>query len=192
MTSRVEVNGQRWKLLAACQVIIWEELPMINRVNFECVQVLMRRVHGGNGDGILGSALLIATGDFRQVAPVVKRGGRKEVFDASIRSAAYWNSFEVLTLFQPMRSGQDVDFTKWLDDVGDGKIALAGTEGEFIETTQLKRLSSLESACDFAFPLEVLKDPLECIKRAILSPLNVDVDLHNAWILSLLPSEPGR
>jgi hypothetical protein len=173
-------------------VIIWEELPMINRTNFECVQALMHQIHGEDGRGILGTALMIATGDFRQVAPVVKRGSRKEVFDASIRSAAYWKTFEILTLTQPMRSGQDIDFTQWLDDVGDGKIASTSGEDDYIEATQLEKISSLKMACEFAFPFEVLKNPLECIQRAILSPLNVEVDLHNAWILSLLPAEPGE
>ena len=191
LTSRIEMGSQRWDFLSNIRVIIWEELPMINRVNIECAQALIAKINEREPNGLMGSCLLITTGDFRQVAPVVKHGGRREVFDASIRSTPYWEKFHVLTLHQPMRSGQDIEFTQWLDDVGDGKVLPLPGKDDFIAMESLQRVHGLASACNFVFPADVLERPSDCIERAILSPLNVVVDTHNEWILSLLPGSQG-
>ena len=139
-----------------------------------------------------GNLLLIATGDFRQVAPVIKHGSQREAIHASIRSHPFWNRISILRLHQPMRSQEDPSFTAWLDAVGDGIVDYVDPDRKIISLNQFTASSNFENILNSLFPADILIDPLKCIQRAILSPINIQVDQYNNWIPDRIGGEKKR
>ena len=58
---------------------------MINRSVLKCVEALMRPIKARDTDASFSKALFIRTGDFRQVAPVIKGRSKMEIVDASVK-----------------------------------------------------------------------------------------------------------
>src|SRR4051794_30961456 len=113
IVSRLPLNSERAKFLAALQVIVWEELPMANKTALECADDFLRKVTGINLP--LGGKILIGCGDFRQVAPVVVGGGPTAVLDASVRSSNLWPRFQIVNLVEPMRNACYPTFLRFVD-----------------------------------------------------------------------------
>jgi hypothetical protein len=75
---------------------------MANKAAFEAVDSLLRSLTASPLP--FGGKILIAVGDFRQVAPVVKGGGLSAAIDASVRTSHLWPAFQIHRLTQPMRN----------------------------------------------------------------------------------------
>ena len=79
-----------------------------------------------------GGKVVVLSGDFRQLPPVVPRGGRAGTVNAALQSHSLWSNFRVLRLEVNMRveqllqegHKQEADrlraFAEWLLRVGDG------------------------------------------------------------------------
>jgi hypothetical protein len=130
-----------------------------------------------------GGIPFVGIGDFRQVAPVVKGGGRTATRLASIQSSPLWGKFTILRLHSPIRSAQDPQYTAFVDDIGENYME------DHCTLSMLERLPSVEHCIDFLFPTTVLANPLASLKRAFLSPKNSFVDEFNAKVLERLPGE---
>src|ERR1043165_140403 len=85
----------------------------------------------GHENTIFGGKVIVFGGDFRQILSVVPRAGCSDIVHASICSSYVWDYCQVLTLTKNMRlqNGRDnttsnklAKFSKWILDVGDGKI----------------------------------------------------------------------
>lgn len=186
LQSMVTPSSGQFKLIKAAKVIIWEELPMINKSVLECVEALLRPLRKADVDVGFGNTLFIGTGDFRQVAPVVVGGHKAEVVDASVKSSDLWEWFTTYSLQQPVRFRDDDGFSSWLDAVGDDRIPYEDVATRSISLQQFRVLKSAEDAIDVMFPPEVLHSPKRCLKMAILSPINEIVDKYNHAILERL------
>ncbi|XP_019086301.1 PREDICTED: uncharacterized protein LOC109126869 [Camelina sativa] len=147
------------------------------------------------------AALLMEGGDFGQSLPVVLEARRVGTVLASINSSLLWDSCRVLQLTQNMRlcravNSQDADaistFSKWLLDIGDGKINDPNNREVEIEIPA----DLLIMGCDDPVQAIVIKiygnsfarrtaAKIVC-ERAILSPRNDDAD---KIIQSQLPGE---
>ena len=90
---------------------------MANKAAFEAVDSLLRSLTASPLP--FGGKILIAVGDFRQVAPVVKGGGLSAAIDASVRTSHLWPTFQVHCLTQPMRNAQDPEFCEYADSIGE-------------------------------------------------------------------------
>jgi ATP-dependent DNA helicase PIF1 len=159
---------------------MWDELPMANVAIFEALDILLRRITGNQAP--FGGKIIIGIGDFRQVAPVVKGGGPSAAYLASILSSPLWHLFSITQLNQPIRNATDPDFADFIDTVGESpnlqRIQLH---------TYLAQIHNIHTLSDLLFPNHILSDPLQSMRRAFLSPLNIDVDKFNADILDRLP-----
>ncbi|XP_019096472.1 PREDICTED: uncharacterized protein LOC109130854 [Camelina sativa] len=141
-------------------------------------------------------------GDFRQILPVVPEAGRVGTVLASINSSLLWDSCKVLRLTQNMRlrkakNSQNADalstFSKWLLDIGDGKINEPNSGKVEIEIPE----DLVIAACDnpiqaivkqiYGTSFATRTDAKFFCERAILSPRNDDVDKINQYMLSQLP-----
>lgn len=118
-----------------------------------------------------------------QVAPVVRFGGRTAICKASLRTQAIFKHFEILKLKVSMRQRNDPTFSVFLDSIGDD------FEHDTVDLGRLRHTASVPDTIDFVFPPEVLEQPDECIRRAILSPFNVYVDEFNSTILASVRGE---
>lgn len=65
LQSSLSVISDRAKYLHQAKLIIWEELPMVNKAAVECVNSFLQQLEGN----ILpfGGKLFLGLGDFRQV-----------------------------------------------------------------------------------------------------------------------------
>ncbi|CAG8816580.1 7920_t:CDS:2 [Gigaspora margarita] len=93
--STIKLNSNRANLLQAAELIVWDEIPMINK------------------------AVLESIGDFRQVAPVVKGASKSSTINTSIKTLHLWKNFNIFTLNQPIRNANDPYFAKFVDDIVD-------------------------------------------------------------------------
>lgn len=87
-----------------------------------------------------GGKVVVLGGDPRQILPVIENGTREQIVDAAILNSKLWSHVTILELSQNMRlsrPGCDSDthrsiasFSKWILDVGEGKIEATAREGE--------------------------------------------------------------
>jgi hypothetical protein len=117
------------------------------------------------------------------VAPVVRNGGRDEICAASIRTQPVFEHFEILRLEAPLRQADDPDFAAFLDAIGDD------TSCSEVDLGRIAHSRSPQEVIDFVFPAEVVADPEECMRRAILSPFNEAVNEFNADVLDRIPGD---
>ena len=159
---------------------ICDEAPMANKAVIACVDETCRRVM--HGDELFGGKVIILVGDFRQTCPVIRNGLKAQVVDASIRSWAFWDDLKIYHLTRPCRNACDPEFQQWVDRIGDGA-------GPHIDLSMLKQVTDMQDILDFTFPIHVLANPLQCLRRSILAPTNRQVDMYNTNILKLIHGE---
>jgi hypothetical protein len=164
-------------------LIAWDELPAANVAWLDCVDELCRSLK--HKDYPFGGIPFLGVGDFRQVAPVVKGAGSTPSRLASIKSSHIWCQFFILTLQLAIRSAHDPGYTTFVDAIGEDYVRRQ------VILDLIPTLPSLEDCINFFFPEGVLTNPLSALKRAFLSPKNVQVDEFNDAVLEQL-HEPER
>ena len=181
----IHLNSDRAKLICAAKFIVWEELPMANKAAFEAVDSLLRSFTASPLP--FGRKILMAVGDFCQVAPVVKGRGLSAAIDASVRTSRLWPAFQIHCLTQPMRNAQDPEFCEYADSIGED------TEGSRDITLQhLPRIYDQQDSLSWLYPNEILLRLDLCIKRSFLAVLNERVDKINDLMLDRLPGEESK
>ncbi|XP_058733727.1 uncharacterized protein LOC131605382 [Vicia villosa] len=133
-TCNIDKNTEHAQLLQATDVIIWDEAPMAHKNCFEALDKTLKDLMNQNGlsGRIFGGKVVVFGGDFRQILPVVPRASRSDIVHASIFSSYVWDHCKVLTLTRNMRLKNDkgnknsndiAEFSKWILDVGDGRLS---------------------------------------------------------------------
>ena len=183
LESNIPPLSNRADLIRNATVIVWDELPMAHRAAVECVDRLCKMLK--NSDKPFGGIPFIGVGDFRQVAPVVPNGGETATVLASIKSSDLWRKFELISLHFPIRSATDPTFTHLVDTIGED------TSRRRVNVANFPLTHSIDDIAAFLFPPDVLSDVDECLARAFLSVLNVDVDTFNYRMLQAVPGEEG-
>lgn len=140
-----------------------------------------------------GGITVLFGGDFRQVLPVVPRGSREQIINASLRRSHLWSSVHLYHLTQNMcldQSPESQGFENWLLEVGAGQNL---PEDKSISLPQNLRLeqNTLESLIHHLYPdIQVGPKPdgyfQEC---TILSTTNDVVDEINHDTLAKFPRE---
>jgi hypothetical protein len=128
-----------------------------------------------------GGIPFLGLGDFRQVAPVVKGTGATPALLASVKMASTWNSFHIFRLRTPIPSAGDPEYTDILDEVGENY------SDERVSLDILDTVSTVDECISFLFPPDILGNPTASLKRAFLSPKNVNVDEFNGQVLDSVP-----
>ncbi|KAM0910043.1 hypothetical protein ACQ4PT_014417 [Festuca glaucescens] len=131
-------------LLKETCLIIWDEALMTSRKCFEALDRTLRDVLSADdpllADVPFGGKVVVLGGDLRQILPVIEGGSRPQIIDAAITQSPLWKSVVPLVLSINMRlSVPDADsslkesievFSKWVLDLGDGKLPMTRREGE--------------------------------------------------------------
>jgi hypothetical protein len=187
VVSMLRLNSRRARLLYSADVIVWEELPMANRTSLECAEQFLSLVMGFRGaERQFGGKIIIGCGDFRQVAPVVKGGGPTAVFDASVRASELWKTVQVIRLVEPMRNAEDAEFSRFVDDIGEGLGLDDITQQVTVPKNLIPCTSNVDDVVDRLYPTNRLQDFDYLCRRSFLSPLNSTVDDFNSTILNRL------
>lgn len=201
------------ELLEMSSLIIWDEAPMTHRRCFEALDRTLRDILSetcpSNAIVPFGGKPVVLGGDFRQILPVVPKGSRATIVDASITNSNLWKHVVVLTLNINMRLLNPTlpiaqltelsDFSQWLLAVGDGTLPATMKNGEIQPTwitipddllimTEGDKIAAIvrEIYPDF---LACYKDPNYLASRAIVCPNNSVVDEINDYIVGLIPGE---
>ena len=182
--SSIHPFSARAELIRNATAIIWDELPMINKAAWECVDEICRRIMNIY-DKPFGGIPFLGLGDFRQVAPVVSGAGEWPSLAASVKSSQLWQEMQLFTLNTSIRSVDDPEYTQIVDNIGED------FSGKRRSLDIIKNISQLADAIDFLFPPHILADPFACLECAFLSPRNVFVDEFNDFVLNSLPGDYG-
>ena len=175
----MNVNSGRAALIAAASLIVWEEFPSANVAAILCSHEICSSIMKNRRP--FGNIPFIGVGDFRQVSPVVKGQGIAPAVHASIQSSNLWSKFKTLTLDVPIRSENDIEYTEFVDDIGED------WQHDTVSLSILETVCDINDALEFLFPPDVLSDPFRCVQRAFLSPKNEFVDDFNNTILNHVP-----
>jgi hypothetical protein len=153
---------------------------------------------------IFGGKTVILGGDFRQILPLVPKGGREDIVSALLPRSHLWQHVTILHLHINMRvmaanSKEKQEFAKWVLNVGDGSLlAIAKEERvdpDWIKIPSHMRLPvedySLRGLIRTIYPDHQCHfgDAMYLMQRNILAPKNTDVDEVNNAILESLSKE---
>ena len=82
-------KGHLADLLRSITLIIWDEVPMQNKLCFGAVDRSLKDIC--SSDKLLGSIPVVLGEDFVQIPPVIRNGNRAMVVDASIKNSYIWS-----------------------------------------------------------------------------------------------------
>ncbi|XP_074277016.1 uncharacterized protein LOC141600672 [Silene latifolia] len=176
---------------------------MTHRYAFEAVDRSLRDVMRFSNDEDInqpfGGKVVVFGGDFRQILPVIPKGSRSEIVNASLCSSNLWSACKVLKLTKNMRLrggdscselAQIKEFSEWILKVGDGEAGDPNdgeVELELPNDILIQHTGDpIASIVDAIYPsLEnQLSNPEYLQERAILAPTHEIVDLVNDYVLS--------
>ncbi|CAA7062247.1 unnamed protein product [Microthlaspi erraticum] len=206
-TCNMEKGGDLANLVKEASLIIWDEAPMMHKHCFESLDRSLSDIVGNEDGKPFGGKVIVFGGDFRQVLPVIPGAGRAEVVCSALNSSYLWKHCKVLKLTKNMRLLSDnltaeeatdlKHFSKWILDVGDGKIeepndgeAEIDIPEEFLITDAEEPIEAISREIyGDASDLQDNTDPLFFQGRAILCPTNEDVNMINEYMLDKLNGE---
>ncbi|XP_071694933.1 uncharacterized protein [Rutidosis leptorrhynchoides] len=104
----ISPSSKLGELIRSTKLLIWDEAPM----------------YGYS----LWDKTVVFGGDFRQILPIIQKGKREDIVDASLNSSYLWDYVTVLKLTVNMRlCGIETDadtrsFVQWILDIGIGDV----------------------------------------------------------------------
>ncbi|XP_057418385.1 uncharacterized protein LOC130712576 [Lotus japonicus] len=117
-TCNIKQGSLRANLLIRAKLIIWDEAPMLNKIFFEALdrtlRDIMRQEDESNMDKPFGAKVVVLDGDFRQILPVIPKGGKQDIVSATINSSDLWKHCKVLKLTRNTRLSTSGNTTKYL------------------------------------------------------------------------------
>ncbi|KAL3633896.1 hypothetical protein CASFOL_022658 [Castilleja foliolosa] len=164
----------------------------------------MEDIHPANKDKPFGGKTVVFGGDFRQILPVVPKGSRQDIVNATINSSYLWKHCKVLRLTKNMRlqsldnmdeRAQLKEFSEWIASIGDGKLGIDDDCAASIEIPDdmLIKYSGdpITAIVEETYPMfrDSIDDPMFLKDRAILAPTLEMVDSINEYMNSLNSSE---
>lgn len=207
-TCDIKQGSHLAELLKKTSLILWDEAPMANRICFEALDRSLRDILRSKGEDNstkpFGGMTVVLGGDFRQILPVVRKGRRTQIVNASIKRSYLWQHFHIFKLTRNMRLScisrdedeqkRTADFAQWILNIGDGKTTSADGE-EWIEIPDdliLKKGGDpKEEIVKSIYPNLVQnykkRDFLE--QRAILCPRNETAREINEFIMNMIEGE---
>ncbi|KAB2600457.1 hypothetical protein D8674_010728 [Pyrus ussuriensis x Pyrus communis] len=168
------------KLIQKAKAIIWDEATMTHRHAFEALDRTFRDLT--DIDLPFGGKIMIFGGDFRQVLPVIRKGTKSELIQASV----------ILKLKQNMRSINDCEFSEFLLRVGDGNEDVIMDDMVKLPECMVipwESEHSINQLIAKIFPdlVDHINDATYMVERAVVTPTNEDVDMLNKKIINMFP-----
>jgi ATP-dependent exoDNAse (exonuclease V) alpha subunit len=170
-------------------LIVWDEAMMSNVDHIDCVDRTLRDIL--KVDKPFGGLAVVFSGDPRQILPVVRHGNRPQIVKACIRSSALWDSIKQISFTENMRVCEDeVKFASYILTIGNGTAQTHPEIGEeIIQIPHEHLVKTVDELIDKVFPniANGYEDKYLVSKRAILTPLNDNVDKINETIMDRFP-----
>jgi hypothetical protein len=106
------------ELLRRAALVIWDEVAMTKRHAVETLDRTLQDIMGCNQP--FGGKVILFGDDFRQVLPIVTRGTRAQITDATLLKSYIWDNVQRIQLNQNMRAKNDNWFAEYLLRTGNG------------------------------------------------------------------------
>ncbi|KAH7482044.1 ATP-dependent DNA helicase PIF1 [Phytophthora ramorum] len=128
-TCNINKRSQVTELMRKASLIVWDEAPMAHRHAFEAVDRTLRDVLDNEAEPF-GGKVVVLSGDFRQILPVVKGGSATETTYACLKPSELWPLFHTVRLTENMRvrtaatsdsAAEMAAFSEYLLKVGEGR-----------------------------------------------------------------------
>jgi ATP-dependent DNA helicase PIF1 len=181
------------ELLKQASLIIWDEVAMTKR---QAVETLDRSLQDIMGCPLpFGGKVVVFGGDFRQVLPVVTRGTRAQITDATLLRSYLWEKIQTIPLTRNMRAQADPWFSEYLLRIGNGTEETIGDDyvrlPDDIVIPYTDDGKAINKLIEDVFPsLHANATSREYMStRAILSTKNEHVDDLNDKMISRFPGE---
>jgi ATP-dependent DNA helicase PIF1 len=193
------------QIMLNCEIIIWDEAPMAHKHLLEALDRTLQDLCGDQRP--FANKVLVLSGDFRQVLPVIPRASRAAIVNASLKKSFLWHHFHTLTLTENMRilrSGNSeafVTFDQLLLTIGDGTMPTIHPP-DWVLLPELQCVSidnstpgtvqqSMQRLVDWTFPnlAQHYNDVAWLSKRAIFAPTNSAVDQLNDMCIGNMPGD---
>ncbi|KAM0899696.1 hypothetical protein ACQ4PT_021133 [Festuca glaucescens] len=181
------------ELLKHVSLIIWDEVAMTKR---QAVETLDRSLQDIMECPLpFGGKVVVFGGDFRQVLPVVTRGTRAQITDATVLRSYLWEKTRKIRLTRNMRAQADPWFSEYLLRIGNGTEETIGDDYVRLPDDIVIGYTEDEKAINRligdVFPaLNANARSREYMsERAILSTKNEHVDDLNDKMISRFPGE---
>ncbi|KAL5138523.1 ATP-dependent DNA helicase PIF4 [Glycine soja] len=195
-TCNIHQGIEQARLLKATKLIIWDEAPMAHKYCFEALdKTLNDFMLMSNSDSVpFGGKVVVFGGDFKQIFPIITRGSRSDIVNATINASYLWDYCTVLKLTKKMHlqsnltitNAQEIKrFSQWLIDVGEGKL-------EISNELLIKNFNDhIELIVGHTYPYiqHNYKDEEFLKSRAILASTNEIVDQINDYILNIISGD---
>ena len=196
-TCEIKKNSAKAELLKKARLLVIDEVTMGHRHIFEAVDRTLRDVRD-EPNKLFGGLTVLFCGDWRQILPVIPRGSRTEVVNATLKHSRIWKYVSECTLNRNMRINLGPlaeGFAKWLLDLGEGKIPIvqeAGPSAIQIPDALLLRSNGsnqLLDLCNFVYDgLERSTSERDWFaSKMIITGKNIDVDRINEKMLAMFP-----
>jgi hypothetical protein len=180
----VKKGTKEWNYLKESEIVIIDETPILAKNVLEIIDEKFKEIMETNH--LFGGKILLMGGDFRQTLPIMKYATKSQLLDLSVKKSLFWNKFKKFKLTKNMRvNPEEKEFAEFLLQLGEGKLNDAD---DYV--TLPAHCVRYEDLVEKIFGNVIdLKDFKEICKRAILAPLNVDVDEINDKVLIRMPGE---
>nr|XP_040256329.2 uncharacterized protein LOC120974039 [Aegilops tauschii subsp. strangulata] len=207
-TCEIKQGSHLAELLKKTSLILWDGAPMANKHCFEALDKSLRDIlrftNENSDEKPFGGMTIILGGDFRQILPVITKGRREQIVNATIKRSYLWKHFEIFELTQnmrlkclsddPIQKQKVAEFAEWILQIGDGKTA--SDEGEdwikipkdlLLQKGENRKELIVESIYPNLLQKYRERDYLE--ERAILCPRNDTVKEINDHIMSQIQGD---
>ncbi|XP_025692828.1 uncharacterized protein [Arachis hypogaea] len=207
-TCNIKQGSPLAELIIIAKLIIWDEAPMMSKFCFEALDKtlkdLMRFKDDHNQHLPFGGKTIVFGGDFRQILPVIPKGTRQDIVNASLNSSYLWQHCEVLKLtvnmrLQSMTTDDEVEglkqFAEWILQVGNG-ISDRSCDGcnsinippEFLITNYSDPIKAIVEAI-YSDYIADMSNESNLKGRAILAPTVNAVDEVNDYMTAMNSNE---
>ncbi|KAJ8876359.1 hypothetical protein PR048_020804 [Dryococelus australis] len=86
---KISAQSAEAEILCCCSLIIWDEAPMALKEALPVIDSMMHDI-SGKKFAAFGAEVLLLGGDFRQLLPVVRHGGRPGQVNACLKRSTLW------------------------------------------------------------------------------------------------------
>ncbi|RCN39175.1 hypothetical protein ANCCAN_14900 [Ancylostoma caninum] len=189
----ISKGSGRAEVLKRCKLIVWDECTMAHKRALEALDRTLQDIRESNR--LMGEAVVLLAGDFRQTLPVIPRSTPADELSACLKASHLWRQVQKLTLTTNMRVHLRGDvsaqrFAEQLLLLGEGKFPvdpindLISFPSDFCNV-----VTSLEELINKVFPdiRDNFKNHKWLCDRAILAPMNESVNNINIQIQDQLP-----
>uniref|UniRef100_A0A6P7GQM2 ATP-dependent DNA helicase n=1 Tax=Diabrotica virgifera virgifera TaxID=50390 RepID=A0A6P7GQM2_DIAVI len=192
---KISGKSGRGQCLKQAKVILWDECTMAHKKSLEAMDRTLQELR--KNSEIMGGALLILSGDFRQTLPVIPKSTPADEINACLKKSHLWSQVQILQLTKNMRVELSKDettahFAKILLQIGEDTYPTNQTTGLIELNSDFCNIATTENdLIDKIYPnfVQNYTNVEWLFQRAILATKNNVVDDINFNILKKIPGE---